>query len=144
MPRHWRAPFSLLVSVFLLPLCSFAANSFENTAVVRTVELGGSLVSVTTTYAIRALEDGHVSSFRIRSNAMLIHLRLQLASVGLDVYPDEPQVNPRLLEFDNITLLPHMGTETRDSQKKMEIRALSNLKDYLTQGSGKDLVWELK
>ena len=58
MPRHWRAPFSLLVSVFLLPLCSFAANSFENTAVVRTVELGGSLVSVTTTYAIRALEDG--------------------------------------------------------------------------------------
>ncbi|KAI0359687.1 hypothetical protein OH77DRAFT_1493802 [Trametes cingulata] len=73
---------------------------------------------------IRALEDGH------------------LGGVGLDVYPDEPQVNPRLLEFPNATLLPHMGTETCDSQKKMEIRALTNLRDYLTKGKGEDLVPE--
>lgn len=58
MPRHWRAPFSLLLSVFILPLCSSAANSFENTAIVRTVDLGGALVHLTTTYAIKALEDG--------------------------------------------------------------------------------------
>lgn len=32
--------------------------SFENSAVVRTVELSGSLVYVTTTYAVRALGDG--------------------------------------------------------------------------------------
>ncbi|KAI0645288.1 D-isomer specific 2-hydroxyacid dehydrogenase [Trametes meyenii] len=73
---------------------------------------------------IRALEDGH------------------LGGVGLDVYPDEPQVNPRLLEFSNATLLPHMGTETCDSQKKMEIRALTNLRDFLTKGKGEDLVPE--
>jgi glyoxylate reductase len=65
-------------------------------------------------------------------------------AVGLDVYPNEPEVNPRLLEFDNVTLLPHMGTETRDSQKKMELRALGNLKDFLVQGSGKDLVLEMR
>ncbi|KAF8178586.1 hypothetical protein K438DRAFT_1266375 [Mycena galopus ATCC 62051] len=75
---------------------------------------------------IRALEDGH------------------LASVGLDVYPNEPEVNPRLLEFPNITLLPHMGTETQDSQRKMEVRALTNLKDFLTSGKGKDVVIEMK
>ncbi|TBU32897.1 oligosaccharyl transferase alpha subunit [Dichomitus squalens] len=57
MPRHWRAPLSLLLSAFL-PLCTLAANSFENTAIVRTVELGGALVHVTTTYAVKALEDG--------------------------------------------------------------------------------------
>ena len=34
-----------------------ADHSFENTAIVRTVELGGSLVHVTTTYAVKALED---------------------------------------------------------------------------------------
>ncbi|KAG6902366.1 hypothetical protein C0995_000928 [Termitomyces sp. Mi166 len=73
---------------------------------------------------IRALEDGH------------------LTSVGLDVFPNEPEVNPRLLEFPNITLLPHMGTETQDSQRKMEVRALQNLRDYLTTGMGKDLVPE--
>ncbi|TFK87076.1 oligosaccharyl transferase alpha subunit [Polyporus arcularius HHB13444] len=58
MPRHWRAPFSFILSVFILPLCTSAANSFENTAIVRTVELGGALVHVTTTYAVKALEDG--------------------------------------------------------------------------------------
>ena len=60
------------------------------------------------------------------------------------MYPNEPEVNPRLLEFDNVTLLPHMGTETRDSQKKMELRALGNLKDFLVQGSAKDLVVDMR
>ena len=60
------------------------------------------------------------------------------------MYRNEPEVNPRLLEFDNVTLLPHMGTETKDSQKKMELRALENLKDFLVKGSGKDLVVEMK
>jgi len=69
---------------------------------------------------------------------------LQLASVGLDVFPNEPHVNPRLLEFPFITLVPHMGTETQDTQKKMEIRALTNLRDYLTVGQGKDVVTEMK
>jgi len=75
---------------------------------------------------IRALEDGHLSS------------------VGLDVYADEPKVNPRLYEFPQATLLPHMGTETQESQRKMEVRALTNVRDYLTKGSGKDIVPEMK
>lgn len=70
-------------------------------------------------------------------------LPFQLGAIGLDVYPDEPAVNPRLFEFPNATLLPHMGTETCDSQKKMEIRALGNLLDYLTKGRGTDVVPEL-
>jgi lactate dehydrogenase-like 2-hydroxyacid dehydrogenase len=75
---------------------------------------------------IRALEDGH------------------LGAIGLDVYPDEPAVNPRFLDFPNATLLPHMGTETRDSQKKMEVRALMNIKDYLVKGKGVDIIPELR
>lgn len=75
---------------------------------------------------IRALEDGHLSA------------------VGLDVYPDEPKVNPKLLEFPQATLLPHMGTETEESQRKMEVRALTNLRDYLTKGKGQDVVPELQ
>lgn len=35
---------------------AFAGPAFENTAIVRTVELGGSLVYVSTTYAVKALE----------------------------------------------------------------------------------------
>ena len=75
---------------------------------------------------IRALEDGH------------------LASVGLDVFPNEPEVNPRLLDFPQVTLLPHMGTENHETQRTMEVRALTNLRDFLTTGMGKDLVIEFK
>ncbi|KAI0736193.1 oligosaccharyl transferase alpha subunit [Fomitopsis betulina] len=57
MVPHWRRPFPLLLLSLLCP--SFAsAHSFENTAVVRTIDLGGSLVHVTTTYAVKALENG--------------------------------------------------------------------------------------
>ncbi|KAI0359686.1 hypothetical protein OH77DRAFT_1420241 [Trametes cingulata] len=75
---------------------------------------------------IRALEDGH------------------LGAVGLDVFPDEPQVNPRLLDFPNATLLPHVGGATWETLKNMEIRALTNLHDFLTKGQGEDLIPEFK
>ncbi|OBZ70374.1 Dolichyl-diphosphooligosaccharide--protein glycosyltransferase subunit 1 [Grifola frondosa] len=57
MARSWRChlSFILLGSLFSSAL---AANTYENTAIVRTVELGGALVHVTTTYAVKALEDG--------------------------------------------------------------------------------------
>ncbi|KAG8757364.1 hypothetical protein FRC14_002127 [Serendipita sp. 396] len=73
---------------------------------------------------IKALEDGH------------------LYAAGIDVYPDEPNVNPKLMEFRNVTLLPHMGTETEESQRSMEVRALQNLVDYFQSDSGKDLILE--
>ncbi|KAH7104965.1 2-hydroxyacid dehydrogenase [Auriculariales sp. MPI-PUGE-AT-0066] len=75
---------------------------------------------------IRAIKDGH------------------LGGAGLDVFPDEPNVNPELFDLPTVTLLPHMGTETKDSQKKMEVRALQNLVDYFTSGAGNDLVPEHK
>ncbi|KAF8756600.1 D-isomer specific 2-hydroxyacid dehydrogenase, NAD binding domain, partial [Rhizoctonia solani] len=75
---------------------------------------------------IHAIEDGH------------------LYAAGLDVYPNEPQVNPKLFTFRNVTLLPHMGTETQESQHGMEVRALGNLKDFLEGRPVKDTVWELR
>jgi len=66
----------------------------------------------------------------------------QLSAAGLDVYPDEPNINPALLEFRSVTLLPHMGTETQESQKAMEVRALENVQVYLTGGIPKDIIPE--
>ncbi|KAF7982253.1 hypothetical protein HWV62_29483 [Athelia sp. TMB] len=101
-------------------------------SMIRALKKGGILVNtargkvVDEEAMIRALEDGH------------------LASAALDVYPDEPAVNPRLLSFPQNVLLPHMGTETRDSQRKMEVRALGNVRDFLKKGKGNDLVPEMK
>jgi oligosaccharyltransferase complex subunit alpha (ribophorin I) len=56
--RSWLRLPVLALATLSCTLVSATSHSFENTAIVRTVDLGGSLVSVTTTYAIRALDDG--------------------------------------------------------------------------------------
>ena len=49
----------------------------------------------------------------IDENAMVRMLKAgELAGAGLDVYEHEPQVNPKLVELDNVVLLPHMGSAT--------------------------------
>ena len=37
-----------------------------------------------------------------------------------------------------------MGTETEESQRKMEVRALTNIRDYLVKGTGLDLIPEVQ
>ena len=56
--RSWLRLPVLAVAALSWSFVSAASHSFENTAIVRTVDLGGSLVHVTTTYAIRALDNG--------------------------------------------------------------------------------------
>lgn len=51
--RYW-----LHLSTIVLGLISSSWASFENTGVTRSVDLGGSLVYTTTTYNVKALEDG--------------------------------------------------------------------------------------
>lgn len=50
-----------------------------------------------------------------------------LAGVGLDVYPEEPRVNPRLLAFPNVVLLPHIGSATHEARVTMGRLVLDNI-----------------
>lgn len=40
-------------------------------------------------------------------------------AAALDVYENEPEINPELLELDNIVLAPHNGTATVDARNEM-------------------------
>lgn len=51
----------------------------------------------------------------------------KLHGAGLDVYPDEPKINPAFFQHPSVTLLPHMGTETWDSRDKMALMVLDNI-----------------
>jgi len=42
-----------------------------------------------------------------------------LAAAGLDVYEHEPQVEPELLELENVVLLPHIGSATAKARDGM-------------------------
>jgi lactate dehydrogenase-like 2-hydroxyacid dehydrogenase len=44
----------------------------------------------------------------------------QVSSAGLDVYEKEPYIHPGLLSNPRILLVPHMGTWTVETERKME------------------------
>jgi lactate dehydrogenase-like 2-hydroxyacid dehydrogenase len=50
-----------------------------------------------------------------------------LAGAGLDVFPAEPNVPEELLDLENVVLLPHMGSATREARVAMGERALANV-----------------
>ena len=51
----------------------------------------------------------------------------RIAGAGLDVYPDEPDVDPRLLGLPNVVLLPHLGSATVESRTAMGEKMLANI-----------------
>ena len=51
----------------------------------------------------------------------------KLAAAGLDVYRNEPHIDPRFAELPNTFLLPHIGSATRETRDAMGFRALDNL-----------------
>ncbi|KAG6190700.1 hypothetical protein E4U36_002052 [Claviceps purpurea] len=56
-------------------------------------------------------------------------------SVGLDVFENEPEIEPRLIKNPAAMLLPHIGTATADTQKEMEILAIDNVKGAIASGT---------
>lgn len=51
----------------------------------------------------------------------------RIAGAGLDVYEFEPQVPPALMTFENVTLLPHLGTACLEVRENMGMMAVQNL-----------------
>ena len=54
-----------------------------------------------------------------------------LAGAGLDVFEQEPNVEPELLRFPNVVLTPHIGTATAETRLKMAHLAAHNLLEVL-------------
>jgi glyoxylate reductase len=54
----------------------------------------------------------------------------ELGGAGLDVYEHEPAVNPKLLELDNVVLLPHMGSATTEGRVDMGEKVIINIKTF--------------
>lgn len=50
-----------------------------------------------------------------------------IAGAGLDVFENEPRVNPDLLTVPNVTLTPHIGSATRATRTAMMHLAIDNL-----------------
>jgi len=53
-----------------------------------------------------------------------------LAGAGLDVYAHEPQVPEALMRLENVTLLPHLGTNSLEVRTNMGLMALENIRSF--------------
>lgn len=66
----------------------------------------------------------------------------QISSCGLDVYENEPQIHPGLIDNPKVMLLPHMGTWTEETQTEMELWNIANVRSALESGKLKSPVAE--
>jgi len=57
-----------------------------------------------------------------------------IAGAGLDVFEEEPKIHPGLVKNDKVILLPHMGTWTSETQAKMEVWVIDNIRAGITKG----------
>jgi lactate dehydrogenase-like 2-hydroxyacid dehydrogenase len=64
----------------------------------------------------------------------------KIAGAGLDVYEKEPQVTPALLTMENVVLLPHLGSATRETRVAMGMRAVENLRLFFKGAPLRDRV----
>ena len=73
--------------------------------------------------------------------ALIAALRAKtIAGAALDVYEREPVVSPELLTMDNVVLLPHLGSATRETRVAMGVRTLDNLRAFFSGAAPRDRV----
>lgn len=64
----------------------------------------------------------------------------KLAAAGLDCFASEPGGNPQFSAFDNIFMLPHIGSATFETRDAMGFRALDNLDAFFAGREPRDRV----
>ena len=66
-----------------------------------------------------------------------------IKAAGLDVFVDEPNVPPELFTMDNVVLLPHVGSATRETRQAMGDLCKANLDAWFPERRTLTLVPEL-
>jgi glyoxylate reductase len=56
-----------------------------------------------------------------------------IAGAALDVYEREPEVEPGLLEFENVVLAPHLGSGTHETRLAMGMLCVDALRTVLIE-----------
>tara|TARA_Y100000389_G_scaffold98704_1_gene95382 strand:- start:301 stop:1254 length:954 start_codon:yes stop_codon:yes gene_type:complete len=66
--------------------------------------------------------------------------RRKIYAVGLDVYKNEPNLNPGYLKIKTAFILPHLGSATKDTRIAMANLAIDNIEEFFQTGSCKNKV----
>lgn len=63
-----------------------------------------------------------------------------LAAAGLDVFNNEPNIDPRYRKMDSVFSLPHLGSATQQTRIAMGNRAVDNLEQFFNGQTPRDIV----
>ena len=66
--------------------------------------------------------------------------RRKVYAVGLDVYKNEPNLNPGYLKHKNAFILPHLGSATKETRTAMANLAIDNIDEFFRTGNSKNKV----
>ena len=77
----------------------------------------------------------------VEDEAMIDALnRRKVYAVGLDVYKNEPNLNPGYLKHKSAFILPHLGSATKETRTAMANLAIDNISEFFQTGSCKNKV----
>ena len=66
--------------------------------------------------------------------------RRKIYAVGLDVYKNEPNLNPGYSKIKSAFILPHLGSATKDTRIAMANLAIDNIDEFFRTGNCKNKV----
>ena len=66
--------------------------------------------------------------------------RRKVYAVGLDVYKNEPNLNPGYLKHKSAFILPHLGSATKETRTAMSNLAIDNIDEFFKTGGCKNKV----
>ena len=66
--------------------------------------------------------------------------RSKIYAVGLDVYKNEPNLNPGYSKIKSAFILPHLGSATKDTRIAMANLAIDNIDEFFKTGNCKNKV----
>lgn len=63
----------------------------------------------------------------------------RIRGAGLDVFEDEPRINPELMKMDNVVLTPHIGSATTGTRRRMAEMCIEAVIDVLVNNRRPEL-----
>jgi len=79
----------------------------------------------------------------VDQDALVVALQQgRIAGAGLDVYVDEPHVDPRLISLQNVVLLPHLASATFEGREAMGAKVIANIRTWSDGHRPRDQVLE--
>jgi len=121
----------------LLPQCDFVSLHCPGGAANRHLIDGGRLSLMKEDAILINTARGEVIDEHALIQALMFGT---IGGAALDVFDGEPRIAPDLLHCDNLVMLPHLGSATREAREAMGFRVLDNLADFFAGREPRDRV----